>query len=133
MSAIEIEELKALALAASPGPWGTAFDRYIIPASHLGRRIGGSTNPHDDFENFAHVIAEARCKYLPIRANATYIAAANPAVVLVLLADLAAARALLADIADNETRHQDAFDAGEDDCPPAGFAERIRALLKDGA
>jgi hypothetical protein len=49
------------------------------------------------------------------------------------LAELAAARALLADIADNEIKHQAAFDAGDENCPPAGFAERIRALLKGGA
>ncbi|HEX8610212.1 MAG TPA: hypothetical protein VF800_02905 [Telluria sp.] len=86
---MDTTELKRLAEAATPGPWIAKFERWVIPAGHADRNIGGSTNPMRDFEDYAHQICATSCKYLPVRDNAAYIAAANPTVVLALIARVA--------------------------------------------
>jgi len=87
----EVAELRRLAEAATPGEWTTMFDNYVILADHAGRKLGGSTNPTEDYEEFAFKICTTDCKYLSNRANAQYIAAANPAAILRLLDKLAMA------------------------------------------
>lgn len=40
----------------TPTPWVAIWNEYIIPAGHVDRRIGGSTNKAEDMEHFAHVV-----------------------------------------------------------------------------
>lgn len=35
---------------------------WLIPAAHVGRKIGGSTNREKDFSEYAHIIATAQSK-----------------------------------------------------------------------
>ena len=37
-------------------PWASWNDHVIIPADHMGRKIGGSTNKKENREDFAHEI-----------------------------------------------------------------------------
>jgi hypothetical protein len=44
----------------TPGPWapitGFGYKAYVVPLSHVGRRIGGSENPTEDRDEFAQQI-----------------------------------------------------------------------------
>jgi hypothetical protein len=74
---IDTEKLEALALAATPGPWYAAKTTmntnpfYVVPAVGIGA-----------------VAMIPKSKVKPLQANAEFIAAANPAVVLELLAEI---------------------------------------------
>ena len=89
---LDLQQLKALALAATQGKW-IAMGGHIAPASHADRKIGGSTNRAQDRADYAHEICIVRGKYQPDDANAAYIAAASPAVVLDLIARIERATA----------------------------------------
>lgn len=84
-------ELRALALAATPGPWEYstaglgATDGSFILTEHFVRR------PGDDVAIAAEIINPDDCK--TSEDNAAYIAAANPATVLALLDEVEAAHA----------------------------------------
>lgn len=82
---VDLAELRRLAEAATGGKWTTKFDQYVVPEAHADRHIGGSTEAKADYEEYAHQICAVRCKYLPNRANAAYIAACSPATILALL------------------------------------------------
>jgi len=42
----------------TPLPWHDLYGQYVIPVSHINRRIGGSTNKQHDRDEFAHVICK---------------------------------------------------------------------------
>jgi hypothetical protein len=93
---MDIDKLKALALAATPGAWAN-WGRHIIPEAHWQRRLGGSTDKERDREDYAHLICRVDGKYQPDHANAEYIAAACPAAVLELIAEIERLRAAYPD------------------------------------
>lgn len=79
-----LAELERLAKAATPGPWEIAASKYPVDGAH-------------DFAitqaNVRGVLAECfgrmgETVYLPAEANAAFIAAANPAAILKLIAAL---------------------------------------------
>jgi hypothetical protein len=84
--------LMGLAEAATAGPWGVVLDTYVVPADQMNRKIGCSTNAHDDYTDYAHQICKTDSKYLTNNANAAFIAAANPSAIITLLRQLDAAR-----------------------------------------
>lgn len=78
---------EAQALAArlregiTPGPWQVhpEFSRYVVPADHAGRAIGGAVDDAYDRDYFAHQIALTICDRHcrgDYHANARLIAAA---------------------------------------------------------
>lgn len=132
---------------------------WLIPESHAGRRIGGSTNKEYDETEFAHSVAMVRGKYQDDAENRRRLAACwnfclgvdtvgleaikgGMHGLLVQGADeqeeLAAARALLADIlkADDEALAQMkelGIDLPFDEQQALGLTERIRTFLKGAA
>lgn len=76
------EELKRLALAATPGPWFVVGQPWNPEANFI---VAGSNDPHmgqyvadtEDFDGEGKNVQE----------NAAYIAAANPAAILSLIAE----------------------------------------------
>jgi hypothetical protein len=90
MSDIDTAELKRLAEGATPGPWEVHGDTsdYVVsraPVSHCGDGNVICAEPD--------LIMEASREHWP--ANAAFIAAANPTVVLSLLTKLEAAERLV--------------------------------------
>ncbi|MBD1590231.1 ead/Ea22-like family protein [Pseudomonas typographi] len=80
---IDYAELKRLAEAATPGPWSARTDDLCYAVTTLGRfRIIVGSAPADDPEP-----------------DALFIAAANPAAVLELIAELESANARLHEVA----------------------------------
>ena len=73
------EELKRLALAATPGPWEAEDDKVLRPL------------PNGDGDYFAQCWDDVDVAH--DRANAAYLAAVSPSVVLALLDELAILRA----------------------------------------
>jgi len=82
---MNIEELKRLAEAATPGPWeydhGCIADNGKAIISEYFVRLDG-----DDVSIAADIIDPESCR--PSKSNAAYIAAANPAAVLELIAEI---------------------------------------------
>ena len=93
------DKLRELAQAATEGPWVNKWRHYVIPQIHADRPVGGSTNNDQDRDNYAQLISTStddnhgRGK---AKANAAYIAAANPTAILELLDALKAAKKSLA-------------------------------------
>jgi Ead/Ea22-like protein len=75
---VKYDELRALALAATPGPWEIVTGPFTTCISSRSGFIVGS----DGMASYGQDVI-----------NANYIAAANPATVLALLDDLARLRA----------------------------------------
>lgn len=79
---MNIEELKRLAEAATPGPWeydhGCIADNGKAIISEYFVRLDG-----DDVSIAANIIDPESCR--PSKSNAAYIAAANPSAVLELI------------------------------------------------
>lgn len=89
LSDAEIDELEKLAGEATPGPWGTdSHNLYVFTEDCVniceGRGYGALSY---QFDNDGERTVEQICK------NIKYIAAANPAAVLSLIAEVRAARA----------------------------------------
>lgn len=90
--ATDLDELERLAKSATPGPWTASQtyppDGYAIHAAGIPWQLAyvsstlGANTSHE----------------WPIEANASHIAAANPATVLALIADLRATRSRLAEM-----------------------------------
>lgn len=107
---IDLEHLETLAKAATPGPW-EQFACYDI-VDDRGLII-------------AQGMPKGRCE------DFTYIAAANPAVVLELVAELRKARAALAWIAQIVVvRHDACVHPGKCDGHPPYEAECVNCWLK---
>jgi hypothetical protein len=78
------EQLRALALAATPGPW-LKEGHTIYTLVHFGWRKGV-----EQFKNrfWASVYKDVECPEEERQANVDFIAAANPAAILALLDEL---------------------------------------------
>lgn len=50
-------------------------DKWIIPADHVGRKIGGHVDRDIDFVTYAHIIATVQSKYHDEAANARRLVA----------------------------------------------------------
>ena len=98
----DLAELRRLAEAATPGPWEWDDD-HARPGLRHGRSFGG-------------VLFRCGALYGPDAADAAFIAAANPAVVLALLAER---DALAAKVERVRALHKSSGDAGTQ-----GFAGR---------
>lgn len=93
---MNIEELKRLAEAATPGPWisNESWQSMRLGARHSGKyeiRKNGRLSP--SFQPLALVRGDKRITGGNGKDNADYIAAANPAAVLELIAEVEALRA----------------------------------------
>lgn len=108
----QTDDLRRLAEQATPGPWATMrdFPLAIVPSDQINRLVGGSIDPADDarFAQEIAVVQEAtmfdgweaftrRFDRDRNRADAAYIAAANPTVVLGLLDRIEALEGALRD------------------------------------
>ena len=82
---IDLDQLEARAKAATPGPWRNAAG-YKIKVAATGTHCASAWSRYT-YETGKEITDEQA------KANATYIAAANPAVVLELVAELRKARA----------------------------------------
>jgi hypothetical protein len=82
------EQLRALALAATPGPW-LKEGHTIYTLVHFGWRKGV-----EQFKNrfWASVYKDVECPEEERQANVDFIAAANPAAILALLDEMAELR-----------------------------------------
>lgn len=94
---MSLEDLRALAEAATPGPWEAYFTQHGDPfVSEAGRGWFGAltVEPGEDDQQLgiAARVATGPADYG--RANCLFIAAANPAVVMALIDELAEYRAL---------------------------------------
>ncbi|MDE2107163.1 MAG: hypothetical protein KGL39_58700 [Patescibacteria group bacterium] len=78
-----ISELRRLAEAASPGPWGNGMDAIYAGEETIARTFS---------------IGMASRRRLPFAANAAFMVVANPATGLSLLRVVEAARALIDDL-----------------------------------
>ena len=90
---IDLDLLEALAKAATPGPWENAAG-YKIEVAATGTHCASAWERYT-YEPDKKITSEKA------QANATYIAAANPAVLLELIAELRAKNALLEEIFDD--------------------------------
>lgn len=103
-------------MSHTPGPWAVKYGRAVVPADHMDRPIGASSNPEHDLAKYAQPIV-----YLPdhdwhrgdseLEANARLIAAA-PAL-LKALRDL----------------HDECAQAGFDTATDFKWPARMRAAL----
>jgi hypothetical protein len=84
MTAPEIEKLKALALAATPGPW-EYFPKAKYNEHHVSLPVEGS--------GMRHALFDTGCDTHRPEADARFIAASNPATVLELIAEVERLRA----------------------------------------
>lgn len=105
--AVNLDALEALAQAATPGPWYWKDDEMVTDA------IGDDEDADWDFKTGSHVgpttlIKTDSGQYPPRANNAAFIAAANPATVLALIARLRATEALV------ERAFSEGFAAGVD-------------------
>jgi len=93
------DNLRALALAATPGPW-LKEGQTIYALMHFGWRKGV-----EQFKNrfWASVYKDSECPEEERQANVDFIAAANPAAVLALLDEI---DRLKAEIADHERAYE---------------------------
>jgi hypothetical protein len=59
---VDLDRLAALAEKATPGPWEQMlyWPLLIVRAGDERRRLGASSDPREDTEEFAHPIAEVR-------------------------------------------------------------------------
>ena len=87
MTDAELDALEAAAKAATPGPWETDYrQRYVFAAN------GVNVCEIRGYGELIHMVPE--CEAVEqMRSNGIYIAAANPAAVLDLIAELRQARA----------------------------------------
>ena len=112
---LDLEKLGKLAAEATPGPWANQRQRplAIVPADQAGLMWGGSSDPDEDRQRFAHPLAVVQLDDLTLRdapeiaemfphrrvhsviaaADAAYIAAASPDVVAALVRVALAAKA----------------------------------------
>lgn len=89
MSDVDLDRLEALARAATPGPWEAVSGSEVDPATlWLSGRNTGDGGLLAEFYDGAAFSAGPRAE-----ANAHYAAAADPATVLALIAELRAEKA----------------------------------------
>ena len=93
-------DLRKLAENATEGPWVTKHNgRYVVPAKHIHRPIGGAVDKRVHTNTYAFEIATIRAGLHTDnetkQANADYIAAANPVAVIELLDKLDEMRAAI--------------------------------------
>jgi hypothetical protein len=102
LSAERLAELKKLAEAATPGPWETDGWSSVltvektVPVYNFSKPIGPGKYPLTHYESarIAHLNDGEYIENPNSQADAAYLAALSPEVVLALLAHVEAARAL---------------------------------------
>ena len=87
---MNIEELKRLAEAATPGPWfaEASWQSTILEGRHDGKWAIRSSKKSHGFSPLAYVKGDKRITGGDGSLNAQFIAAANPAAVLELIAEV---------------------------------------------
>lgn len=83
------EELKQKALAATPGPWiaEVSWQSAFLEGKHDGKWVIRKSNTSFGFAPLAYVKGDKRITDGDGAFNAQFIAAANPAVILALIAE----------------------------------------------
>lgn len=112
-------------------------DKWIIPAAHAERKIGGHIDRQVDFSTYAHIIATVQSKYHDENANIERLVACwnafdgMPTEAILQLASIGGVQGLTNDAGDALTLLSDALEEFDDDhSKDREVADRIRSFLK---
>lgn len=106
-------------------------DKWIIPADHIGRKIGGHIDRDVDFITYAHIIATVQSKYHDEAANARRLVACWNACDGLSIADLEVAPGYAASIAGFHEQHDLLMEARAEVMRQDKELAAARALLQE--